>query len=198
MPASSEPNRATARTLPVWRNPPGFRRHRFSFTGPRRPASSIQLVRSQPARTQARRVSQTATDGCRGTGQALPHCLRYHRRRQRARPRRAPFASTPTPPPPTANEPSISCHTTVDQPDGAITRIGSLPSVGAIWVTRRGPVRYSCVRGRCATGGRATSGCGSRPGWCPEPVIDTGRLRPAAALDGAVASSGRCPARVPG
>src|SRR6185437_8088587 len=40
-----------------------------------------------------------------------------------------PLASTPTPVPPTANEPSISCHMTLIRPDGAITRIWSLPLV---------------------------------------------------------------------
>lgn len=57
-------------------------------------------------------------------------------------------------------------------------------SVGDLGVTRRGPVRYSCVRGRLRHRGTGDLGLRQPPqdGW-PEPVIDTGRLRPAAELE---------------
>ena len=50
---------ATPRTLPFWRNPPACPRHRLSFTAP---LAAHILNTARPARTQARRASQTATD----------------------------------------------------------------------------------------------------------------------------------------
>lgn len=49
---------------------------------------------------------------------------------------------------------------------------------------KTGPVRYSCVRGRLRHRGTGDLGLRQPPqGEWPEPVIDTGRLRPAAELE---------------
>ena len=68
-----------------------------------------------------------------------------------ATPAWTPFASTPTPPSPTVNEPSISCHTTVDQPRWRYYTY--------LVATRPGPTRSPTARpaGSCPPAGSATS-----------------------------------------